>query len=315
MIVEGGRTGDKAGMVRRVVRIADLRFPAPYELEGDFDGCTMNFGPEELRKASAEDIENARAAGLLYEMVTTVVEVPEYWGSSSGITLVPDLSKLDLIQDMMTTTWRSKYTRDRKGSRVPSGARVSSVLRVENHEAFRRYCNYTVALRDRRGTCPRIDHGSSITAGTIGKYEQNLPALQQEIQETYLFHGTNPVAADSIARTDFDMSRAGSAVGTMFGPGVYLAENASKSDEYAHEGEGIFMGQRAMLLCRVCLGNVLCVEEPGDYSGYVESGNYDSVLGDRTRVSGTYREFIVFDSAAVYAEFIILYQRLYDSND
>lgn len=157
-----------------------------------------------------------------------------------------------------------------------------------------------------------MEEASISTGGTIRKYEQNLPALQQEIQETYLFHGTNPVAADSIARTDFDMSRAGSAVGTMFGPGVYLAENASKSDEYAQEGEGIFMGQRAMLLCRVCLGKVLRVEEPGDYSRSVESGNYDSVCGDRTRVSGTFREFIVFDSAAVYAEFIILYQRLYD---
>ena len=60
-----------------------------------------------------------------------------------------------------------------------------------------------------------------------------------DVNEVYLFHGTNPESADLIAKGDFSLDRAGSAVGTMFGPGVYLAENASKSDEYAKEGSGV----------------------------------------------------------------------------
>ena len=53
----------------------------------------------------------------------------------------------------------------------------------------------------------------------------------EEINENYLFHGTNPESAQCIARDFFRMERAGSSAGSMFGPGIYLAENASKSDE------------------------------------------------------------------------------------
>ena len=37
-------------------------------------------------------------------------------------------------------------------------------------------------------------------------------------------------------------------------------------------------------------------------------GQYDSVLGDREKCSGTYREFIVFDDDLVYPEFIVKYR-------
>lgn len=53
----------------------------------------------------------------------------------------------------------------------------------------------------------------------------------EAINESYLFHGTNPESAQCIARDFFRMERAGSSAGSMFGPGIYLAENASKSDE------------------------------------------------------------------------------------
>merc|ERR1712228_906324 len=93
-----------------------------------------------------------------------------------------------------------------------------------------------------------------------------LAELQDNVNEMYIFHGTNPTAANSIARTGFDMSQAWSARGTMFGPGIYCAENASKSDEYAGEGEGIFANQCALLICRAAAGSVCVVEGPGDYS-------------------------------------------------
>ena len=53
----------------------------------------------------------------------------------------------------------------------------------------------------------------------------------EDVNENYLFHGTNPESAQCIARDFFRMERAGSSAGSMFGPGIYLAENASKSDE------------------------------------------------------------------------------------
>lgn len=54
----------------------------------------------------------------------------------------------------------------------------------------------------------------------------------KDVNESYLFHGTNPESAQCIARDFFRMERAGSSAGSMFGPGIYLAENASKSDEH-----------------------------------------------------------------------------------
>lgn len=58
------------------------------------------------------------------------------------------------------------------------------------------------------------------------------PRLGNPTNEAYLFHGSNPTSAISILSTSFKVDFAGAAVGTMFGPGVYLAESSAKSDEY-----------------------------------------------------------------------------------
>merc|ERR1712032_983861 len=153
------------------------------------------------------------------------------------------------MQELVSRTWRTKYTRDRKAanksSRVPSGARVLNVLRVENHNTFQRY-SHQLSVMKSKGVAERFP---VLTDG----FDKS---VDESVNEMFLFHGTNPEAADSIARTDFDVARVGSAVGTMFGPGLYLAENASKSDEYAKEGAGIFVGQYALLLCRALAGRV-----------------------------------------------------------
>lgn len=43
--------------------------------------------------------------------------------------------------------------------------------------------------------------------------------------------------------------------------------------------------------------------------GSVTAGHFDSVLGDRERCRGTYREFISYDVENIYPEFIIWYKR------
>ena len=40
------------------------------------------------------------------------------------------------------------------------------------------------------------------------------------------------------------------------------------------------------------------------------SAGYDSILGDRERAVGTYREFVVFNNSACYPEYIVLYRRV-----
>lgn len=240
---------------------------------------------------------------------TIAVIKPGYWTSTSGTHMTTDREKLVAMQELVTKTWRVKYTRDRRGQRVPTGAQVLNVLRVENHCVFEEYFKHKEQVKAKRRR-----EGSLVEfpAATDGCFEDE---LDHDANELYLFHGTNPEAAQLIASNDFDMTRAGSAVGTMFGPGVYLAENASKSDEYAKEGSGIFMGQYALLLCRAVAGKVFTTPDKGDASPHVKSGAHDCVCGDRFAAVGTFREMIFFDSDAIYTEYIIIYTRTYDEAD
>ena len=68
-----------------------------------------------------------------------------------------------------------------------------------------------------------------------------------------------------------------------------------------------------MLLCRVILGRVrYCGDRVPDVENMVRqvlSGEFDSVLGDRERTSGTYREFIVYDERSVYPAYVLWYRR------
>lgn len=254
-------------------------------------------------------------------------EVPSYWTSTTSLQIIPESPECrETISKLLNDTWRQKYTRDRGKAdgdkKVASGARVLSVLRVENHRLYRKYA------RHREEVCRKRSGGSDAEKNPeVGTLVPRFPVLtngvfrgedgadhqlQEGVNEMYLFHGTSPSAADSIARNDFDMLRVGSAVGSMFGPGLYLAESASKSDEYAKEGEGIFASQYALLLCRAVAGRVYRVEDKGDKSSFVTSGDYDSVCGDREAAVGTFREMIFFNADAVYCEYIVVYSRVFE---
>ena len=64
-------------------------------------------------------------------------------------------------------------------------------------------------------------------------------------------------------------------------------------------------GKFALLLCRVCRVTEF------DSSAHLRTltPQFHSLLGDREAAAGTYREFIVYDSAQIYPEFAIIYKR------
>jgi len=233
------------------------------------------------------------------------VALPLYWATKEGLQIFPDPNRIAEVQQLMTDTWRACYTRDRRlvagTSRVPIGCRVANVLRVENHQAYARYLNYKESVA-RSGPCTPFP---TQTANRINLLDEN-------VNERYLFHGTNPEAAHAIARDFFHIDRAGSSAGCMFGRGIYLAENASKSDEYAKEGAGVYVGLCAMLLCRAVLGEVSTVSSSGDMEANVRGGAHHCVCGDRLAAAGTYREMVFFNEEAVYAEFIVIYAQLFE---
>jgi len=138
------------------------------------------------------------------------------------------------------------------------------------------------------------------------------PALETAANEAWLFHGTKPIAADSITSHDFRIDLAGSSKGSLYGRGIYLAENSSKADEYssADRKTGLF----TMLLCRVTLGQLLyndaVTPDPRRCEEACLKGEYHAVLGDRKACRGTFREFAVFDEDQIYPSYIVSYKRL-----
>ena len=67
-------------------------------------------------------------------------------------------------------------------------------------------------------------------------------------------------------------------------------------------------------LCRVVLGHSKLTCEGGNFAKVVGSPGemeYDSLLGDREAVVGTYREFVAYSSAGVWPQFVLVYKRVW----
>lgn len=148
-------------------------------------------------------------------------------------------------------------------------------------------------------------------------------ALDDEVGERWLFHGTGGAGLVGITDDDFCLDLSGSNAGELFGKGVYLAESCAKADEYsrnkaprsADEVLNEHPDWYGLLVCRTTLGRVLVhAEQAVDVTSLmadVKRGRYDSVCGDRWRVRGTFREFVVRRAEMVYPEWIVYYKRHY----
>jgi len=138
------------------------------------------------------------------------------------------------------------------------------------------------------------------------------PALDPLVNEVLLFHGTNPMASNHITSENFKVNLAGSNAGALYGRGIYLAENASKSDEYTTPDRD--NGNRTLLVCRVTLGCAFYTDEVLPDARKCENvctkGPYHCILGDRRKCRGTFREFVIFDEEQVYANYILAYKRV-----
>merc|ERR1712187_880464 len=157
-----------------------------------------------------------------------------------------------------------------------------------------------------------------MTSGPLVGFDPPAKHMDDSVNEVYLFHGTTPSGSLGIIDGGFDTSKANTAA--CYGPGLYFAECSSKSDEYATvEADGVHKGHCAMLLCRVLLGRALSWEKEfsPELAAEWSSGCYDSILGDRMRLRGTYREFVLPPECcrAAYPEYLIIYRRHHEDNN
>jgi len=248
---------------------------------------------------------------------------------------VSDPAIVDRFQRLLDSTHRKVYTRDRGGEEIPDRLKLVKVVEVANGELYVDYMARQEAIRREimenwQGYWPVKTDTSLIADGSFSwqgddwrwdwsevgdgppQFALTDPPLDRNVNEVLLFHGTSHTASDSITTENFSVDFAGSYAGTLYGRGVYLAENASKSDEYTRPDPAT--GNRTMLVCRVTLGRTYYTDQvtpdPRACEYACLNGPFHSVIGDRRKSRGTFREFVVFDEEQVYANYILTYRRV-----
>merc|ERR1712087_526770 len=108
--------------------------------------------------------------------------------------------------------------------------------------------------------------------------------------------------------------------GGLYGDGTYFAESITKADEYARRkvvDDEEFEGCRAVALVRVLGGRHFYTdkdveqEQKRDFARRVLQGHYHSTVGDRLKLRNTFREYVVYDAAATYLEYVVYFRRVY----
>ncbi|CAE7237764.1 Tiparp [Symbiodinium natans] len=174
--------------------------------------------------------------------------------------------------------------------------RVLKCLRVEDSILWEAYARRRAEVRRLRP--PLMD----LKPATYEELPYSaLSTLDKTVNEVWLFHGTSEEAARAICTSHFRLPER-AAHGSNFGKGVYFADRAIKSHEYTLKTKS---GCRVIMLCRVVLGNILQLRGIDAKAHETVAGTeYTSVLGC---ADGTNREFIVFDVAQVYPEYVMFY--------
>ncbi|CAE7459342.1 pme-5, partial [Symbiodinium natans] len=261
------------------------------------------------------------AAGHVEPLGRPPLEPPPYWTEEAcvagtlGQKLVPGSpDELAWMQEILDKTFKNKVTRDRKdGQPLADRYKAVQCIRSEHPGLWDRFAER------RRVVSESCKTPGALESFTTPKTTDACPGLAQRCthvsvgnpaNQAYLLHGTNPTSAVAILNSSFTVNLAGKSAGTMFGPGVYLAESSTKADEYARDDVGgEYDGLYAVLVCRALLGRSYVTEQAGDFSDRVLSGEFEHVLGDREKAVGTFREFIFFHEASIYPEYAVFYRR------
>jgi len=178
----------------------------------------------------------------------------------------------------------------------------------------------------RKSQCPEIIMAYSIKNSKLqyryDEYKRQLHAVGKDPNEGIHFHGTvlscdllnSGVECDNsrcgicgIAKEGFDESRIGYNIPKFqrFGNGIYLAPNSSKCHDYTQGWYGV----RAMLVCKVALGNSYILTQNQSDLTTAPSG-YDSVYGKNSLQGAlNYDEVVIYCSKALLPTFVIIYER------
>jgi len=291
------------------------------EIDADGNGC-VSF-PEFVDWAHGQGVD--LPLGLLEGVELDDCPIPPEWaGPRTGPALkrynkLRDVSNEVFleIQEMIDYSHRQVWTRDRKktgDNRVPTGYELVRALRNENRKDWVGYWLTRLQIMKHKRESEALGNSfETVNAKTTGSRLGKRHFLISDCNEWLLFHGTNEKAAKGIASGDFTMRLAGTATGTLYGKGTYFADSFTKCDEYAQRGDN---GLCCALICRTVGGAVYYNDEvspdPQALTNAVTKGRFDSILGDREKCRGTFKEYVLFDADQVYVEYVLYYRRNYN---
>jgi hypothetical protein len=177
--------------------------------------------------------------------------------------------------------------------------------RLENSKLYGLYA----AHRDHQVVNPKeAIYAKTHDLPTSAWMEDECGLRKKERNECYLWHGTKPDYVDIIATEGFD-ERVCSLQG-LFGAGVYLADEVSKSDQYTTPtpANDPYNGVYHIFLVRGTMGKFEKLSTGSKEARRAPAG-CQSVLGQIDQ--NKYREYIIYDGWLAYPEYIIEYKRQY----
>jgi hypothetical protein len=137
--------------------------------------------------------------------------------------------------------------------------------------------------------------------------------IDAQANELWLWHGTRPETAQTLAEWGFD-ERVANLQG-LYGAGSYFADSASKSHQYSRRHKDA-QGHHCMLYCRVAMGSPFLTNTEHKNARRAPENPatpglpHDSIFGGEGVGRGgqqVHNEYVVFRSNQVYPEFIIWY--------
>ena len=184
-------------------------------------------------------------------------------------------------------------------------------MRIEQLHNPRLQEIYMAEVQDIAGLCERkvsplppvVEHATEVKV-------QSFPGLK--LNERLLYHGAPSELIERLRLQGLDPRRAGSHFGALYGCGVYLAANSSKSDIYTKPNAD---GERCILVVRACLGEAYQAKAPMRQALMPPErpdgrGALNSVAALRTDQGGCveHSEYIVYQSSQCLPEYAIWYK-------
>ena len=206
------------------------------------------------------------------------------------------------------------------GAEGPHHFNVKGMWRLEHPELWRAYQDCRKQMRQ--------DHQDTRHTPPSSQVANVSNLASDDLNEAWLWHGSDALKVESIQREGFDARRA--SMQGKFGAGCYFTNQVCKARQYARApGCSIFQkrckqfhcgckpSSRFLLLCRVTLGSVYRLGPNSDMRGVTRPPpvqgarqlRHDScVVEPFPGTSGqgqVHREVVVFNGQQIYPEFLI----------